>query len=101
LELEPRKKGIGEILKAERARKGLSLEEAQSGTKISKKFIKAIEADDFVSFPHHVAARGFIRIYSGYLGVASEPLISDFNEKFGSPRQPQNGGVPVLFGLRL
>jgi len=86
MELEARKKEIGEILKAERARRALTLEEAQRGTRINKKFIKAVEAGDFKLVPTPVAARGFIRIYASYLGLDPGPLIADFNEKFGPPR---------------
>ena len=80
---EERKKEIGEILKAERARKGLSLEEVQSKIKIHKRFIKALESNDFSSIPTKVAAKGFLKTYAMFLGVPAEPLLQELREKLG------------------
>lgn len=93
MELEPRKKEIGEILKAERAKKGLSLEEVQRATKVNKKFIRALEGGDFSFIPTTVAARGFLRIYAVYLELDPDPMVVEFNEKFGPPRTISKPGV--------
>jgi len=89
MELEPRKKEIGEILKAERARRGLSLEEVQSAIKIRKKFLKAMEDNDFSSMPTRVAANGFLKIYATYLGLPLAPIMKEFAEKFAGPLVPK------------
>lgn len=69
------KLGIGETLRRRRAERKISLAEAQSATKINKKFLEALEEEDFDVIPTRVAAKGFLRIYATYLGINPEPLI--------------------------
>lgn len=83
---ETRKKEVGEVLKAERARKGLSLDEVQRAIKINKKFIKALEDNDFSIMPTKVAAKGFLKTYAGYLEVNVEPYIVEIREKIGEDK---------------
>jgi len=71
---------IGEILIAERAKKGLSLDEVQAATRIQKKFLKDLERNNFSLLPSKVVAKGFLKIYAKYLGLSSEPLIKELDE---------------------
>ena len=67
---------IGAKLSGAREAKGVSIEQAARDTHIAKRFIEALEREDFDLFPGEVYLLGFIRSYSGYLGLDSEDIIS-------------------------
>jgi|GEM_PF-2340329 len=90
--MEAIKRTIGEKLKARRAHLGLSLDESHVATKIQKNLLKSIEGDRFSELPSAVVVRGFLKIYSEYLGIPAEPLIEEFNELHGS----DSVGKPVI-----
>lgn len=61
--------GLGRILQEARAVRGIALEEAENATRISRRYLEALENEDFSVFPAPVYARGFLRSYSQYLGL--------------------------------
>lgn len=86
---EERKRTVGELLRAERARKKLSLDEVSLKTKISKRLIKCIEENRFSELPSPVSLKGFLKIYSEFLGLDPDPLMKELTEMnvlSGGPR---------------
>ena len=75
--MKDEKLSIGDILRRKRAEKKISLAEAQSVTKINKKFLEALEEENFKLLPTKVAARGFLKIYALYLGIEPKPLLEE------------------------
>jgi len=71
-------RSFGDIFKETRAAKKISIAEAQAETRVRRKFLEAIEEENFSFLPNIVAAKGFIRIYSDYLGLDSKSLIEKF-----------------------
>ncbi|MDR3355761.1 MAG: helix-turn-helix domain-containing protein [Spirochaetaceae bacterium] len=71
-------RGIGERLRAERETKGLSIEDAARETNIARKYIAALEEEDFSQFPAETYILGFLRNYGEYLGLNIENLISQY-----------------------
>ena len=69
---------LGQQLKAAREAKGVSAHDAGAATKILTKMIIALEADDFSGMAAPTYAKGFIRIYAGYLGLNPEPLVEEY-----------------------
>jgi cytoskeleton protein RodZ len=69
---------FGENLRREREMRGVSLEEIASATKISLRFLHAIEAEDFAKLPGGIFGRSFIRSYARYLGLDEERVIAEF-----------------------
>lgn len=67
--------GIGEALRSTRERRGLSIAEVAQDTRISPRFLEALEAEQFDELPAPVYVRGFIRSYAGYLKIESQPLL--------------------------
>jgi len=67
---------IGAKLSAARTEKGVSIEQAARDTHIAKRFIEAMEQEDFEQFPGEAYLLGFLRNYSGYLGLSSEEVVS-------------------------
>jgi cytoskeletal protein RodZ len=74
-------KTVGEIVKEVRNRKKLTLDEVEQATRIRKKFIIAIEADDFTGMPSLSYAKGFVKNYSEYLGLDSDMVMAFFRRQ--------------------
>src|ERR1700682_1695395 len=70
---------FGEELRREREIRGISLKEIADTTKISKRFLEAIERNDHKTLPAPVFTRGFVREYSRYLGLNAEDIVSRYN----------------------
>ena len=68
--------GIGPALRNERTRQQLSLDDVAQGTRISQRFLKAIESGDMASLPGIVFARNFVRQYAVFLKLDPEPLLT-------------------------
>ncbi len=69
---------FGENLRREREMRGVSLEEICSATKISLRFLEAIEREDFSKLPGGIFSRSFIRSYARYLGLDEERVVAEF-----------------------
>lgn len=70
---------FGEELRREREIRGISLKEIADATKISKRFLEAIERNDHKTLPAPVFTRGFVREYARYLGLASDDIVNRYN----------------------
>lgn len=69
---------FGEELRREREIRGISLKEIASATKVSSRFLDALERDDFKKLPAPVFARGFVREYARYLGLDSDEMVDRY-----------------------
>jgi cytoskeletal protein RodZ len=67
---------LGEKLKTTREGKGLSLDDAGKDTKISIRYLEALEKEDFSGFPGEAYITGFIRNYGAYLDLDVQELLS-------------------------
>jgi len=70
---------FGEELRREREIRGISLKEIADATKISKRFLEAIERNDHRTLPAPVFTRGFIREYARYLGLNADDIVNRYN----------------------
>src|SRR6266478_147140 len=70
---------FGEELRREREIRGISLKEIADATKISKRFLEAIELNDHKTLPAPVFTRGFVREYARYLGLNSDEMVNRYN----------------------
>ena len=70
---------FGEELRREREIRGISLKEIADATKISKRFLEAIERNDHRTLPAPVFTRGFVREYARYLGLQCEEMVNRYN----------------------
>lgn len=73
------KKGnFGEALRREREMRGVSLEEVSNATRISTRFLLALENEQWHELPGGVFNRGFVRSVSRYLGLDEDALIAEY-----------------------
>jgi len=73
---------ISEILKQEREKQGLTLEEVSKKTRISIAFLNLIESGEIEKLPSYAHAFGFIRNYASYLKLNEKDIESMFKEEF-------------------
>lgn len=93
-------KSIGEILKEERERHRLSLDKLSSKTKIKKKYLLALENNQFELLPASTFVRGYLKIYGQLFGFDHQPLVAllrrDFKESAKGKLVPREFIKPVL-----
>src|ERR1700730_5400883 len=70
---------FGEELRREREIRGISIKEISDATKISKRFLEAIERNDHGKLPAPVFTRGFVREYARYLGLSVDEIGTRYN----------------------
>lgn len=70
---------FGEELRREREIRGISLKEIADATKISKRFLDALERNDHKTLPAPVFTRGFVREYARYVGLNVEEMVNRYN----------------------
>ncbi len=67
---------LGQLLRAEREKRQLSVDDVADGLKISSRVLRALEAGDDTSLPHAVYVRGFISAYGKFLGLDVQELLN-------------------------
>ncbi len=87
-------KTTGQILKENRERKGITLNEVALATKINVKILTAIEEGETDRLPTKTFLRGFVRSYTRYLGLDEEAILSSFYEEMGSTKPQLNVSDP-------
>ena len=69
---------FGECLRAERESRGITLREISDRTRISVRFLTAIEDEEFGILPGGVFSVGFVRQYAQDVGLDSDAVVEDF-----------------------
>ncbi|MCP3026053.1 RodZ family helix-turn-helix domain-containing protein [Halobacillus sp. A5] len=80
---------IGLRLREAREDKGLTLEEVQSTTKIQKRYLQAIEKNEFNVLPGKFYTRAFIREYASAVGLDPEQVMEDHKSELPSNEEEQ------------
>jgi cytoskeleton protein RodZ len=78
--------GVGNKLRAARARRKLSLQEVEAETKIRARYLQALENEDWEQLPGDTYARAFIRTYAVLLGLDGDRLAEEQRRGRGASR---------------
>ncbi|MEX2047463.1 MAG: RodZ domain-containing protein [Chloroflexota bacterium] len=81
---------LGETLRTQREKKGITLEQAASDTRIREKFLKGLEDSDYQTLPGTVYTKGFLRNYAEYLELNTEELVVQFHQERDLPDVPRS-----------
>ena len=79
---------VGDILRREREKQGLTIANVEKGTSIRGLYIEHIERGNVAELPGMVYAKGFVRNYAKFLGLNAENLVQQFAEENGSVSAP-------------
>jgi len=66
---------LGKTLSQARVARGLTLEDCERDTRISKRYLDALEREDWRIFPAPVYSRAFLRTYAQYLNLDAQQLV--------------------------
>jgi cytoskeletal protein RodZ len=75
---------FGERLKRERELREVTLEEITQATRISSRFLEALENEDWDKLPGGVFNRGFVRSVAHYLGLGEEAFLAEYDLAYGA-----------------
>jgi cytoskeleton protein RodZ len=84
---------FGGTLRAARERRGLSLRQIASATKISMITLEALERNDLSRLPGGIFSRAFVRSYALEVGLDPETAIQEFMGQF--PQDSDAAGHPI------
>jgi cytoskeleton protein RodZ len=91
---------FGEHLRREREMRGVSLEEISAATRISPRFLEALETAQWDRLPGGAFNRGFIRSVARFLGLDEESMVAEYaletkggNQSAATP-EPHAQGMP-------
>ena len=85
---------IGQKFRQERLARELTLEDVAKGTHIRLHYLQAIEEGRFERLPSAVQARGFVRVYAGFLNLDPDPLLESLNGET-VPEIPEPAVEPI------
>lgn len=89
-------KTIGTILREAREARGVSIEEAARVTRIGKNYLIALEGDLHDKLPNPAYVKGFLRIYSGFLGMSGDQLVARYDADFAPVPAVEKASPPPL-----
>jgi cytoskeletal protein RodZ len=69
---------IGEKLRLARETRGIALRDISEQTRISMRYLEAIEADDYRRLPGGIFNRSFVRAYAKAIGYDEQEAIDDY-----------------------
>lgn len=73
------KGNFGERLKREREMREVSMDELTKATRISTRFVQALENEDWAKLPGGIFGHGFVRTIARYLGLNEESLLGEYD----------------------
>lgn len=80
-ENEQKKLEIGKILRKAREDKGYTLDDLQQVTKIQKRYLIAIEDENFDELPGDFYVRAFIKQYANMVGLDGNDLLQQYDDQ--------------------
>ena len=80
---------LGEKLRLARQNAKLTTAQVAAATRMKVQMIEDIEREDFRHIAAPIYGKGFIRLYAEKVGLAAQPLIEEYMERFVAPKPIQ------------
>src|SRR6476620_670397 len=71
---------LGEFLRHERERRGLTIDQVASATKVGVRTLHSLEADLFSELPAKPFIRGFVTSYCRFIGLDPKETIAKYDD---------------------
>jgi len=85
-ELSSGRHSSGEMLKRERERQGLTIEEVAVQLNLRPAVVNGLEADQYNEVPVAAYRRGYLRAYARLMGIDEGPVVAAYNAQHGDTR---------------
>lgn len=76
---------VGDILRAERERKGLTIRDVEEATSIRALYIQSIEENKYDVIPGEVYLKGFIKTYANFLNLDGNEVVNQYRQEKTPP----------------
>ena len=86
---------FGSYLKHERELRGVPLDEIAQSTKISIRFLRALEENRFEDLPGEVFIKGFIQSYGQAIGSNVDELLAAYHESGSKPQDSESSPTKI------
>jgi transcriptional regulator with XRE-family HTH domain len=77
------RRGLGERLKRQRERRGITLQQISQNTKVPVSLFAGLEAGDCSRWPAGLYARAYLRAYADAIGLNADETVEEFVGAFG------------------
>ena len=78
------RRGLGERLKRQRERRGVTLQQISHSSKVPASLFAALEAGDCSRWPAGLYARAYVRAYADAIGLNPDETVEEFVAAFGA-----------------
>jgi cytoskeleton protein RodZ len=85
---------IGEKLRLARETRGAALRDISEQTRISMRYLEAIEADDYGRLPGGIFNRSFIRAYARFIGYDEDQAMEEYARTLRDRGVPDEESTP-------
>jgi hypothetical protein len=93
------RRGLGERLKRQRERGGITLDQISKSTKVPASLFAGLEAGDCSRWPVGLYARSYVRAYAEAIGLSPDETVEEFVAAFGGAMRTDSGeGAPAANG---
>jgi len=75
---------FGEDLRSERVTRGIRLEQITEITKISTRYLQALEENQFSALPGGILSKGFVRSYVRVIGLDETDWVDRFQQAYSA-----------------
>jgi cytoskeletal protein RodZ len=75
---------LGEFLRQERERRGITIEQVASATKVGVRTLHSLEADHYVELPAKPFIRGFVTSYCRFIGLDPKETLARYDQFISS-----------------
>ena len=90
---------IGEKLRLAREERGIALREISEQTRISIRYLEAIETDDYKRLPGGIFNRSFIRAYAKFVGCDEHEALEDYSRTLRERGESDDDGSKMHHSL--
>jgi cytoskeletal protein RodZ len=71
---------LGQFLRQEREKRGMTIEQVASATKINVRILHALEEDQYLELPAKPFIRGFVTSYVRFIGLDAREVLTQFDQ---------------------
>src|SRR5215510_13013494 len=90
---------IGEKLRLAREARGIALRDISEQTRISIRYLEAIETDDYRRLPGGIFNRSFIRAYAKFIGYDEHNALEDYSRTLRDRGESDDDGSKMHHSL--